>query len=107
MSGVADSAQPKPLAESAALGTIAIAARDGTRITARVSGSLSQCVCLLIHGSADGAYVWDDLYPTIEPVCSIVAPDLRGHGNSGRALADGYALSTYVGDMESLITELS
>jgi pimeloyl-ACP methyl ester carboxylesterase len=39
-------------------------------------------VCLLIHGFADGAFVWNEFAPLLTPYARTLALDLRGHGES-------------------------
>ena len=66
---------------------------------------------LLIHGFLDQARSWerlvDSLQQTIAPSLWIVAPDCRGHGDSGRVGAGGYYhFPDYVLDLDRVVQAL-
>ncbi|MCU0569763.1 MAG: alpha/beta hydrolase [Oculatellaceae cyanobacterium Prado106] len=57
---------------------------------------------LLLHGMADHGLVWADLGHFLQADYQIVAPDLRGHGDSGKPLS-GYRCGDIIGDLEALM----
>ena len=48
-------------------------------------------VVLLLHGTASASFAWRDVLPALAPFCTVVAPDLPGHGFT--ACDDNGALS--------------
>jgi pimeloyl-ACP methyl ester carboxylesterase len=63
--------------------------------------------CLLLHGFGDGAYIWDTcLKPLSAHFDRVVAPDLRGHGDSAWDPEGRYSLEGYRADLLLLIVAL-
>ena len=60
---------------------------------------------LLLHGMADHALVWSSLGDYLSSNYQVIAPDLRGHGESGKP-ATGYHFHDYIGDLRALINHL-
>jgi pimeloyl-ACP methyl ester carboxylesterase len=60
---------------------------------------------LLLHGMADSAMVWASLMEHLCDRYCIVAPDLRGHGDSSKNLTD-YSFDRIVADLEALMQHL-
>lgn len=60
---------------------------------------------LLLHGMADHALVWSSLGDYLSSNYQVIAPDLRGHGESGKPAA-GYHFQDYIGDLRALINHL-
>ena len=60
---------------------------------------------LLLHGLADCAAVWASLGDSLAPNYHIVAPDLRGHGDSSKP-QQGYQFTDLIGDLEALMQHL-
>ncbi|MCA2719945.1 alpha/beta hydrolase [Microcystis sp. M169S2] len=60
---------------------------------------------LLLHGMADHALVWSSLGDYLRSNYQVIAPDLRGHGESGKP-ATGYHFQDYIGDLRALINHL-
>jgi 3-oxoadipate enol-lactonase len=56
----------------------------GTRLAYRVWGSPAAAPLVLLHGLGDGAADWDGVAPAFARRWRVYAPDLRGHGRSGR-----------------------
>ena len=54
---------------------------------------------LLIHGGRDHARNWDWVALALRDTYHIIAPDLRGHGDSEWAWGGQYAMIDYVLDM--------
>lgn len=64
-----------------------------------------QTPLLLLHGLADHAWVWSSLGNYLGDKYHIVAPDLRGHGDSDKP-EKGYKFSDYIADLEGLMNHL-
>lgn len=60
---------------------------------------------LLLHGMADHAGVWAALGKALGDRYWVVAPDLRGHGDSSKP-TQGYQFADYITDLENLMTAL-
>jgi 3-oxoadipate enol-lactonase len=56
----------------------------GTRLAYRVWGSPGAPPLVLLHGLGEGAADWDGVAPAFARQRRVYAPDLRGHGRSGR-----------------------
>ena len=57
---------------------------------------------LLLHGLADNALVWSSLGDFLAPDYHIIAPDLRGHGDSSKPEQD-YSFQSAIADLEALM----
>ncbi|MFM6346066.1 MAG: alpha/beta fold hydrolase, partial [Dolichospermum sp.] len=72
------------------------------------SGNGSEAL-LLIHGMADSAMVWISLAEHLGKLAGdryrIIAPDLRGHGESSKDPTD-YSFASIITDLESLMSHL-
>lgn len=60
---------------------------------------------LLLHGLADHALVWSSLGEYLAQDYHIVAPDMRGHGDSSKP-KDNYSFATAIADLEALMDNL-
>ena len=60
---------------------------------------------LLLHGLADSATVWSSLGAYLSPKYHVVAPDLRGHGESSKP-DSGYSSAEIIADLEALLAHL-
>jgi esterase len=56
---------------------------------------------VLLHGLGGQAHAWDKFAEVVRESVRVVAPDLRGHGESGHA-PDGYALDKFAVDVKAL-----
>ncbi|NEO58428.1 MAG: alpha/beta hydrolase [Okeania sp. SIO3B5] len=61
---------------------------------------------LLLHGLADLALVWSSLGEYLADKYHIVAPDMRGHGESGKP-ENGYTFEKTITDLEALMEHLN
>lgn len=61
---------------------------------------------LLIHGGRDHARTWDWVALALRDTYHIIAPDLRGHGDSEWARGGQYAMIDYVLDIAQLLEQL-
>ena len=60
---------------------------------------------LLLHGMRDHCHSWDWVAQRLRERFHIVAPDLRGHGDSQWAIGSGYAHTDYVYDIAQLVRQ--
>jgi len=58
---------------------------------------------LLVHGGRDHCRNWDWVAEALREEYHIIAPDLRGHGDSQWMLGGSYGLSDYVYDIAQLL----
>jgi pimeloyl-ACP methyl ester carboxylesterase len=58
---------------------------------------------LLIHGNRDHAHNWDWTAERLRDRYHVIAPDLRGHGDSQWAVGSAYAVAEYVYDIAQLV----
>ena len=62
---------------------------------------------LLLHGWPESKRIWwRNIEPLAEAGFEVIAPDLRGYGDSGLAPDDHYDAATQARDMEALLREL-
>jgi pimeloyl-ACP methyl ester carboxylesterase len=69
-------------------------------------GNEAKPLLLLVHGGRDHARSWDWVARELRHDWHVVAPDLRGHGDSAWAVGSTYALSDFVLDLAQLIEAL-
>ena len=69
-------------------------------------GNATKPPMLLIHGGRDHARNWDWVAQELRRDYHIIAPDLRGHGDSEWARGGQYALIDYVLDITQLLDQL-
>jgi len=69
-------------------------------------GNSDKPLLLLIHGGRDHAHNWDWVARELCDEYHVVAPDLRGHGDSAWAIGGMYTQSDFVLDMVQLLGAL-
>lgn len=62
---------------------------------------------ILVHGGRDHCRSWDFLARALRPHFHVLAPDLRGHGDSDWTKGGSYPLTDYVYDMTRLVHALA
>jgi pimeloyl-ACP methyl ester carboxylesterase len=62
---------------------------------------------ILIHGGRDHSRSWDEVARALQPHLHVMAPDLRGHGDSDWTKGSSYSLSDYVYDLTCLVRSAS
>ncbi len=68
-------------------------------------GNEDKPALLLLHGGRDHCRNWDWVAQALRDDYHIVAPDLRGHGDSQWVLGSGYAMVDYVYDIAQLVNQ--
>ena len=63
-------------------------------------------IVLLVHGGRDHARNWDWVARDLRRDFHVIAPDLRGHGDSAWAVGGMYAVADFVLDVANLIAAL-
>jgi len=58
---------------------------------------------LLVHGGRDHCRNWDWVAQRLRDRYHVIAPDLRGHGDSAWAIGGGYDMGAYVYDLAQII----
>ena len=66
-------------------------------------GNPSAPPLLLIHGSLDHSRSWDHLAQALRAKFHVIAPDLRGHGDSDWATGSSYSQADHVYDLTCLV----
>jgi len=69
-------------------------------------GNPENPLLLLVHGGRDHARSWDWVARELRHEWHVVAPDLRGHGDSAWAIGGSYPLSDFVFDVAQLLEAL-
>lgn len=76
---------------------------DGRRINVLTWGDPANPPVLLIHGLRDHARNWDWIAGALAGRYCLVAPDLRGHGDSDWACSGAYGTAEYVLDLAEVV----
>jgi pimeloyl-ACP methyl ester carboxylesterase len=80
-------------------------ALHGHRIAYRVAGDPDLPVLLLIHGITSSSATWDPVIPALAEHAHVIAPDLRGHGDSDKPRGD-YSLGAFASGLRDLLEYL-
>jgi len=62
---------------------------------------------ILVHGGRDHCRSWDLIARSLQRHFHVVAPDLRGHGDSDWTKGGSYALTEYVYDLSRLVRSMA
>lgn len=62
---------------------------------------------ILVHGGRDHCRSWDGLARALQPHFHVLAPDLRGHGDSEWTKGGSYSLTEYVYDLSRLVRHIA
>src|SRR4051812_26120115 len=76
---------------------------QGLRLHYSDWGNVSAPPLLLIHGGLDHSRSWDDVARALRTSFHVIAPDLRGHGDSDWATGSSYSLADHVYDLTCLV----
>lgn len=76
---------------------------QGLRLHYTDWGNASAPPLLLIHGGLDHSRSWDHVARALRTNFHVIAPDLRGHGDSDWAVGSSYSMADHVYDLTSLV----
>jgi pimeloyl-ACP methyl ester carboxylesterase len=76
---------------------------QGLRLHYTDWGNAVAPLLLLVHGGRDHCRSWDVIARALQPHFHVIAPDLRGHGDSDWSKGGSYALTEYVYDLSRLV----
>ena len=76
---------------------------QGLRLHYADWGNPSAPPLLLVHGGLDHSRSWDDVARALRSNFHVIAPDLRGHGDSDWAVGSSYSLADHVYDLACLV----
>jgi len=62
---------------------------------------------LAVHGNGGHAHWWDALVPHLLPAHRLIAPDLRGHGESDWPAEPAYGIADFSADLLAIVTQLA
>jgi pimeloyl-ACP methyl ester carboxylesterase len=77
----------------------------GIRLRYAEQGDPRSPAVILLHGYTDSWFSWSRVLPLIPPRYHVIAPDLRGHGDSDK-LPSGYATRDFTHDVLALMDAL-
>lgn len=84
-----------------------VTAADGTVLRVHHSDvDPERPVLVFLHGFGEGSYVWMDTIEFFGSACSVVAPDLRGHGDSNWSACGEYNCELDVSDLAHILSYL-
>ena len=66
-------------------------------------GTRGKPLLVLVHGGRDHARNWDAVATELRDHYHVIAPDLRGHGDSAWAIGSQYSMPDYVLDLNQLL----
>ena len=66
-------------------------------------GNPSAPPLLLLHGGRDHCRNWDWVATALRDEYHVIAPDLRGHGNSAWSASGHYTMASYIYDLAQLV----
>jgi pimeloyl-ACP methyl ester carboxylesterase len=78
----------------------------GIRLRCLLWGDPTEPPVLFIHGAGMLAHAWDPIAPGLLPGWRLLAPDLRGHGDSDWATPPRYTIEDFAGDLLGLLDAL-
>ena len=76
---------------------------QGLRLHYSDWGNENAPLMLLVHGGRDHGRSWDLIARSLQPHFHVLAPDLRGHGDSDWTKGGSYSLTEYVYDLSRLV----
>ncbi len=79
---------------------------QGLRLHYTDWGNAAAPPLLLIHGGLDHSRSWDDVARALRTTFHVIAPDLRGHGDSDWAVGSSYSLADHVYDLTCMVKSI-
>ena len=80
---------------------------QGLRLHYADWGNETAAPILLVHGGRDHCRSWDKIARALQRHFHVLAPDLRGHGDSDWTKGGSYALTEYVYDLSRLVRHIA
>jgi pimeloyl-ACP methyl ester carboxylesterase len=80
---------------------------QGLRLHCLIWGADDDPTVLLVHGNGGHAHWWDALITAFVPGFRLVAPDLRGHGESDWSTAPSYSIGDFSSDLLAIAEQLA
>lgn len=77
------------------------------RLHCLVWGDDNDATVLLVHGNGGHAHWWDPLVPHFVPGFRLLAPDLRGHGESDWPREPAYGIADFSADLLAITEQLA
>ncbi|MDD9206316.1 alpha/beta fold hydrolase, partial [Georgenia sp. 10Sc9-8] len=85
--------------------TSSATSRDGTRLVVRSAGPPDGPVVVLVHGLGLSVESWDGVAAALARTLRVITYDLRGHGESGRAVGGDYSLEAHADDLAAVLRD--
>jgi pimeloyl-ACP methyl ester carboxylesterase len=79
----------------------------GLRLRVVVWGRDGDPTLVLVHGNGAHAHWWGPILPALVPGWRVLAPDLRGHGESGWPAAPDYGMADFDADLAAVVDALA
>ena len=79
---------------------------QGLRLNYVEWGEAGDPPLVLLHGGRDHCRSWDDVVHALPGDWRVIAPDLRGHGDSAASPDGSYSMAAYVYDLAALVEQL-
>ncbi|GGD06327.1 alpha/beta fold hydrolase [Aquisalinus flavus] len=79
---------------------------NGLELSYLVWGDAAKPPIVLVHGGKDHGRMWDWTVADMIDEWCVIVPDLRGHGDSGRAPGGGYEGEYFISDFAGLMAHL-
>ncbi len=103
-----DAARARVVAVTGGLEPETVRVRSGSLgLGCLVWGRASDPTAVLVHGNGGHAHWWDALVPALVPGWRVVAPDLRGHGESDWAEPPRYRVEDFAADLSAVLDALA
>jgi pimeloyl-ACP methyl ester carboxylesterase len=80
---------------------------NGLRLRLLVWGARNRPTAILLHGGSAHAHWWDFVAPSLADRFRLIAPDLRGHGDSEHAVPSAYAIDDHARDLAATVAALA
>lgn len=96
--------------EGGAARSLTVLLPSGARVHVRAWDSVADDglpVCVLLHGFGDSSRVWDAFAQTLARTRTVLAIDLKGHGDSSWDPDGDYRLESYAGDIVEALERLA
>lgn len=90
-----------------ASGRSVVVPAGAVRVRAMVWGRDDDPSVVLVHGNGAHAQWWEPILPTLVPGWRVVAPDLRGHGQSTWPAAPDYGMADFDADLAAVADALA